>query len=179
LTGAVAMRYASALADVALEQKSADRVKRDLGTFVEAFFSSADLRNLLESPAVSREAKQKVIETLAARMDLAPVVSNFVHLLVDHRRAEMLREIQQMLHVELNARMGIAEAEVTSARELGAGERRRLTSALERRTGKKIEAHFREDKSLVGGTVVRVGSTIYDGSVREQLNRLREQLEAE
>jgi F-type H+-transporting ATPase subunit delta len=179
LTGAVAARYAAALAGVALEQKSADRVKRDLGAFVEAFFSSADLRNLLESPAVSREAKQKVIETLGARMDLAPAVRNFVYLLVDHRRTEMLREIQQMFHVELNARLGIAEAEVTSARELSSGDRRRLTSALERRTGKKIEARFREDQSLVAGTVVRVGSTIYDGSVREQLNRLREQLEAE
>jgi len=179
LIGAVATRYAAALAGVALEQKSADRVKSDLGAFVDAFSVSADLRNLLESPAVSREAKQSVVEKLAARMDLAPAVRNFVYLLVDHRRTEMLREIQEAFHVELNAKLGIAEAVVTSARELSAEEKRQLTSALERRTGKKIEARFREDKSLVGGTVVRVGSTVYDGSVREQLNRLREQLEAE
>jgi len=179
LNGAVSSRYASALADVALEQKSADRVKRDLGSFADTFFSSGDLRNLLESPAVGREAKQKVIEEVAQRMELAPAVRNFVLLLVDHRRTEMLGEIQEAFQTELNARLGIAEAEVTSARELGAQEREELTAALERRTGKKIEARFRKDESLVGGTVVRVGSTVYDGSVREQLTRLREQLATE
>jgi F-type H+-transporting ATPase subunit delta len=179
LTGAASSRYAAALADVALKQQTADRVRGDLGEFVEAFLSSADLRNFLETPAVGREAKQKVIETIAERMDLTPAVRNFVHLLVDHHRTELLREIRQAFESELNARLGIAEADVSSARELGAGEKQQLTAALEQRTGKKIEARFREDKSLVGGTVVRVGSTVYDGSVREQLTRLREQLEAE
>jgi F-type H+-transporting ATPase subunit delta len=179
LTGAAASRYAAALADVALEQKSANRVKRDLAAFVEVFFSSADLRNFLESPAVGCDAKQKVIEKIAARMDLALAVRNFVYILVDRRRTDMLREIQQTFDAELNARLGIAEAEVTSVRELSAAEREQLTAALERRSGKKIEARFRQDASLVGGAVVRVGSTVYDGSVREQLIRLREQLEAE
>jgi F-type H+-transporting ATPase subunit delta len=177
--GAVALRYAAALADVALEQKAADRVKDDLAAFTEAFSSAADLRIFLESPAAAREAKSKVIETIAARMELAPAVRNFVQVLVDHGRMEMLPEIQQAFHGELNNRLGIAEAEVVSARELSAAEKQRLTVALERRTGKKIEARFRGDASLVGGTVVRVGSTVYDGSVREQLTRLREQLEAE
>ena len=179
MSGAVSSRYAAALADVALEQNSADRVKRDLAAFVEVFFSSNDLRILLESPAVGRDAKQKVIEKVAERMDLAPALQNFVYLLVDHRRTEMLREIQGAFHTELNARLGIAQAEVTSARELGATEREQLTGALEQLTGKKIEARFSRDQSLVGGTVVRVGSTVYDGSVREQLTRLREQLEME
>ena len=179
MNGAVSSRYASALADVALEQKDADRVKRDLDAFADTFFSSGDLRNLLESPAIGREAKQKVINEVAERMQLTTAVRNFVHLLVDHRRTEMLREIQQAFQMELNSRLGIAEAEVTSARELGSREREQLTAALERRTGKKIEARFRRDEALVGGTVVRVGSTVYDGSVREQLTRLREQLETE
>jgi len=179
LNGAVSSRYASALADVALEQKSADRVKRDLDAFVEAFFSSGDLRVLLESPAVGHEAKRRVVESVAARMEIVPAVRNFVYLLVDHRRTEMLREIRDAFQTELNARLGIAEAEVISARELDAKERETLTAALERRTGKKVEARFRKDESLVGGTVVRVGSTVYDGSVREQLTRLREQLESE
>lgn len=179
MNDAVASRYAAALADVALERKNADAVKIDLAAFVEAFLSSADLRNCLESPAVSHEAKRNVVEKLGERMNLAPAVRNFVYLLVDHRRTEMLREIQQAFQTELNARLGIAEAEVTSARELSAAEKGQLTAALERRTGKKIEARFRKDESLVGGAVVRVGSTVYDGSVREQLTRLREQLEAE
>ena len=179
MNGAVSSRYASALADVALEQKSADRVKRDLEALSRAFFESGDLRAFLETPVVGREAKHKVIEELAARMELAPAVRNFAYLLVDHRRTEMLRDIREAFETELNARLGIAEAEVISARELNTQEREQLTAALERRTGKKIEARFHRDESLVGGTVVRVGSTVYDGSVREQLTRLREQLETE
>jgi F-type H+-transporting ATPase subunit delta len=91
----------------------------------------------------------------------------------------MLREIQQAFNTELNARLGFAEAGVTSAHALSDEEKQRLTQALQQRTGKKIEARFAEDRSLVGGVVVRVGSTVYDGSVREQLTRLREQLETE
>jgi len=176
---AVATRYAAALADVALEQKTADRVKQDLAALIEAFSSAADLRIFLESPAAARQAKQKVVETLASRMDLSPAVRNFVHVLVDHRRTEMLAEIQRAFQAELNRRLGIAEAEVISARELTTAEKQRLTTALERRTGMKMEAHFRTDQALLGGLVVRIGSTVYDGSVREQLARLRMQLEAE
>jgi F-type H+-transporting ATPase subunit delta len=175
----VAQRFASALADVAMEQKSAEAVKRDLGAFVELFYSTADLRNALDSPAVEGDVKDKVIATIAARMGLNTAVRNFISLVINHRRTQLLREMQQAFGEELNKRLGIEEAEVTSARELSAAEKKELSAVLERRTGKKIEAQFREDKALLGGAVVRLGSTIYDGSVREQLNRLREQLEAE
>jgi F-type H+-transporting ATPase subunit delta len=176
---ATAQRYAAALADVALERKSADVVKRDFSAFVEMFFASTELRNALESPAVNDLAKTSVVEKIAAKTGMNDAARNFVLTIVENRRTHLLREIEKAFDTELNARMGIAEAEVTSARELGGPERAKLTQALEKRTGKKIEARFVEDKSLLGGAVVRVGSTIYDGSVREQLNRLREQLEAE
>ena len=172
-------RYAAALADVAAERKIGDVVRRDLDAFAEAFSSVADLRNALESPALNAEVKRQVIEKLAAAMKLDVSVRNFIFLLVDHRRTELLPEIQQAFREELNARLGIAEAEVTSARELSAGEKKELTSVLEQRTGKKVEARFQIDGALLGGAVVRLGSTIYDGSVRDQLKRLREQLETE
>jgi F-type H+-transporting ATPase subunit delta len=154
-------------------------VKRDLAAFVDVFFSSPDLRNALESPAVNRDVKLKVITTIVAKMGLNAAVRNFICLVVDHRRTEMLREMVQAFAGELNKRLGIEEAEVTSARELSAAEKKELTTVLEQRTGKKIEARFQEDGALLGGAIVRLGSTIYDGSVREQLNRLRERLEAE
>lgn len=179
MSEAVARRYAAAMADVAMEKNNAARVKSDFASFAEAFYAAADLRNFLESPAVDIEVKQKVIGTLAGRMNLDQGVANFVRLIVRHGRTELLREIQRTLGEELSVRMGIAEAQVTSARALSATERKELTAALERRTGKKIEASFREDGSLLGGAVVRVGSTVYDGSIRERLSRLREQLEAE
>ena len=176
---AVARRYASALADVALEEIKADRVKAELAAFVEAFYSSADLRNVLETPAIGPEQKQRVIEKISEKMGYDPAIRNFMFLIVDHRRTELLREIEKAFGEELNLRLGIEEAEVTSARPLSAEEKHQLTAVLERQTGKRIQARFQEDKSLLGGAVVRVGSTVYDGSVREQLNRLREQLETE
>lgn len=179
MSGAVAQRYAAALADVALERKSAEKVQRDLDAFAETFFSSSNLRNTMESPAVNRDIKNRVIEAIAAKMGLDPAVRNFIYLVVDHRRTEMLPEIQTAFRSELNLRLGVEEAEVTSARELTAAEKKELTSVLERRTGKKVETRFEQDKALLGGAVVKMGSTIYDGSVREQLNRLREQLETE
>lgn len=179
MSEAVASRYAAALADAALAEGNAERVRNDLESFVAASDESAELRNVLETPSVPAELKRKIVDALAKRMDLAKAVRNFVFLLVDHGRVEMLHEIQQAFNQALNERLGIADAEVTSARKLSAEERRELTAALERRTGKKIEARFREDDSLLGGAVVRVGSIVYDGSVREQLMRLREQLETE
>jgi F-type H+-transporting ATPase subunit delta len=179
LSEAVASRYAAALADVALESGNAERVRGDLTAFVGAFAESPELRNALETPAVAPELKRKIVDELAKRMNLAPEVRNFVFLLLDHNRTEMLREIQQAFREALNGRLGIADAHVVSARELSDQERRELTAALERRTGKRIEARFSQDASLLGGAVVRVGSVVYDGSVREQLTRLRGQLESE
>jgi len=179
LNGALAQRYAAALADVVIEQKDADAVKSGLASFVEAFFAVPDLRNLLDNPSVQPALKRKAVEKIAERMELAGAVRNFIYLIVDHQRTGMLREIEQAFRDELNERLGIAEAEVISARELSAVEKKELKAALEHRTAKKIEANFREDKALLGGAVVRVGSTIYDGSVREQLERLRERLEGE
>jgi F-type H+-transporting ATPase subunit delta len=176
---AVAERYAAALADVALERKSGEAVRKDLAAFVETFLASVDLRNALESPAVDGAVKNKVITAIAAKMGLNDAVRNFICLIVDHRRTHLFHEILQVFGTELNKRLGIAEAEVTTARALSDAEKKELLSVLQRRTGKKIEARFAEDANLLAGAVVRVGSTVYDGSVREQLNRLREQLEAE
>jgi F-type H+-transporting ATPase subunit delta len=176
---AVAERYAAALADVALERKSGEAIRKDLAAFVETFLGSADLRNALESPAVDGTVKNKIITAVAAKMGLNDAVRNFICLIVDHRRTHLFQEILPVFSTELNKRLGIAEAEVTTARSLSDSEKKDLLSVLQRRTGKKIEAHFAEDASLLGGAVVRVGSTVYDGSVREQLNRLREQLETE
>ena len=176
---AVAERYAAALADVAVERKNSESVKRNLAAFVEAFSSIADLRNALESPALNAEVKRKVIAEVAGKMGLDVAVRNFIYLVVDHRRTEILPEIEQAFLSELNERLGIVVAEVTSAHELNDEEKRQLSAVLEQRTGKKMQPRFQIDGALLGGAVVRLGSTIYDGSVRDQLKRLRKQLETE
>jgi F-type H+-transporting ATPase subunit delta len=175
----VAERYAAALADVAVERKNSETIKRSLAAFVEAFSSVADLRNALQSPALNAEVKRKVIAELAGKMGLDVAVRNFIYLVVDHRRTEILPEMEEAFLAELNERLGIVEAEVTSAHELNDDEKRQLRTVLEQRTGKKVEARFQIDGALLGGAIVRLGSTIYDGSVRDQLKRLREQLETE
>jgi F-type H+-transporting ATPase subunit delta len=176
---AVAERYAAALADVAVDRKNSETIKRNLAAFVEAFSSVADLRNALESPALNAEVKRKVIAEVSGKMGLDVAVRNFIYLVVDHRRTEILPEIELAFLSELNERLGIVDAEVTSAHELNDDEKRQLSSVLEQRTGKKVEARFQIDSALLGGAIVRLGSTIYDGSVRDQLKRLREQLETE
>lgn len=176
---AVAERYAAALADVAIAHRSGEAVRKDLAAFIAAYSDSADLRNALETPSLDPALKEKIVESVAAKMGLNDAVRNFVSLIVSHQRTHLLREIDQTFVTELNRRLGIEEAEVTTARQLSDAEKKELLGVLERRTGKKIEARFEADEALLGGAIVRVGSTVYDGSVREQLNRMRERLEAE
>jgi F-type H+-transporting ATPase subunit delta len=176
---ALAERYAAALADVAFERKNGEAIRNDLSAFIDLYFQTPDLRNALESPVVESDVKHRVIAEVCAKMGLNEAVRNFIYLIVDHRRTHLLREIIPAFRDELNERLGVADAEVTSAHPLSDADKKQLLAVLEKRTGKKIEARFSQDASLVGGAKVRVGSTIYDGSVREQLNRLREELQTE
>ncbi len=175
----LAQRYAAALVDVAIERKSAEAFKTELAAFSGAYDISQDLRNFLATPAISRESKQGVIEKLAERIGVGQAVRNFLCVIADNRRMEDLDEIREAFELLLNEKLGIAEASVSSARELSAGEKEQLTQALVKMTGKRIVARYHLDEQLIGGAVVRIGSTIYDGSVREQLNRLRTRLETE
>lgn len=176
---AVAQRYAQALVDVAIEQNQAEKVKTELAMFAALARESADLKNFLESPAVGKPHKHGVVDKLGARMGASKTLCNFLHVLVDQRRVAMLAEIQQAYDHVLLSRLKVAEADVTSARELTAQERDAINKTLETMLGKRVEARYTLDPELIGGARVRVGSTIYDGSVREQLNRLRARLASE
>jgi F-type H+-transporting ATPase subunit delta len=175
----VAQRYARALADVAIARKQTEQVKKDLAVFASLVEQSAALRNVLASPAVGREKKLAILSQLAVQAGAGPAVRNFVMILTENRRTQLLPQIREAYEQQLNARLGIAEAEVTSARELTADEKTRISAALGKMTGKRVEAHYRLDAALLGGAVARIGSTIYNGSVRDQLRRLQEKLAAE
>lgn len=176
---ALAGRYAAALADVALARGTAEAARRELAAFVALYRESADLRNFLATPAIARANKQAVIEKLAARIGASVIVRNFLFVLADHRRSQELPEILQAYEAELRARQGVAEAQVTSVVELSDAEKDELTRVLAHLTGKKIEARYHVDPALLGGATVRIGTTIYDGSVRGQLDRMRERLGSE
>ncbi len=175
----IAQRYAEALADVAAEQKNPEIVRTELGWLVEAYQDSDDLRHFLSSPAINHAQKQAVIDKLAQKMALSQTMRNFLLVLTDHRRTELIEIIQRAFDAELNSREGIAEAYVTSARDLNDAEKHQVLQAFEQLTKKKIRAHFWTDPALVGGVIVQIGSTIYDGSLRDQLERMREKLSLE
>lgn len=176
---ALAERYAGALVDVALENKQADQVKQELSGFAAIVAASPDLHSFLANPAIARASKHAAIEQIVMRMDASRTLRNYLFVIVDQRRAGMLLEIEQAFSRLLDARRGITQAAVTSAADLTAKERAELTEALGKLTGEKVQAQFGTDAALIGGVVVRIGSTIYDGSVRTQLERLRAKMIAE
>jgi F-type H+-transporting ATPase subunit delta len=117
-----------------------------------------------------------VLDAITSRLGTTRQVRNFVAVLIDHRRLPLFSEILKHLERELDERQGLAEAQVSSARQLSDPEKQMLEAEITKMTGKKVRARYEQDASLLGGAVVRVGSTIYDGSVKGQLERIREQL---
>lgn len=176
---ALAERYAGALVDVALENKQADQVKQELAAFAAMVRESAELHAFLANPSIARASKHAAIEQLVARMGASRTLRNYLFVIVDQRRAGMLPEIEEAFSTLLDARQGITQATVTSAADLTANERAELDTALAKLSGKKVQAQFKTDPALIGGAVVRIGSTIYDGSVRAQLDRLRARMISE
>src|SRR5580698_6381170 len=171
----VANTYARAFADVVFSahldaSHAIGGLRRISGLLAE----SADLRRVWENPAVPAEQKRHLLDAIVQREGIEKPVRNLVAVLIDHRRIPFLERITQQLEKEIDARLGFAEAKITSARELGDDEKRVLEAQVEKLTGKKVRARFGLDASILGGAVVRIGSTIYDGSVKEQLQKIRE-----
>jgi F-type H+-transporting ATPase subunit delta len=173
------LRYANALADIALAQGAAAPALQHLGDFAAAYASSAELRNFLASPAVSKIEKRGVAEKISSRLGASKIVRNFLFVVIDHRRTRELPEIFQSFQQVVRERQGIAEAEIFSPTALTDAQKNEMTLALEKLTGKKVEAKFSLDAKLLGGALVRVGDTIYDGSLRNRLDVMRERLTAE
>lgn len=172
----LAEHYADALVDVALEQNAAAEIRQQLGDFLELLKESPSLHVLLGSPAVSKKSKQAAVQALINRLGASQAMRNFLFVVLDHRRIALLPEIQVAFDVRLDERQGIVRADVTTARDLSDAEKRDLSGALQRLTGRRVEATYRQDAALIGGAVVRIGSTIYNGSVQAQLERLRNRL---
>ncbi len=179
MASAVASRYARALADAVLAPSSGlppQAALEQLRGVEELIRLSPDFQNVLVSPAVAASKKRAVIARLGDRLALHRLSRNFLYVLIDHRRIAELRDILEALEVEFDARLGIVRADVTSAQTLDAAQQDRLRDQLSRLTGKQVRCRFAVDDHLIGGVVARIGSTIYDGSVRGQLQALGAQL---
>ena len=179
---AVATRYANALADVVTSSGSALRPQdavMELNAIGDTLAASRELREALVTPAVPLNRKRAVVGRIADILKLARVTRNFLFVLVDHRRMDALPGIVQRFEEIVEERLGFARAEVATPRELGDAQRAALNAELDRLTGKRIRMRLAIDESLVGGVVARIGSTVYDGSVRGQLKSLERRLGAE
>jgi F-type H+-transporting ATPase subunit delta len=169
--------YARAFADVVMSMRldaaSTLAEAQQMATFSR---ENKGLREVWDAPAISADQKRAVLDSIVQRAKVSRPVRNFVAVLIDHRRTRFIGEIVTQFAQELNQRLGFAEAEVTTARELGAGERAKLEADLTKVTSKKIRATYIEDASILGGAIARVGSTVYDGSVKGQLEKIRQQL---
>jgi F-type H+-transporting ATPase subunit delta len=172
-----AARYARAFADVVLEAKlEPAEVSRQLDDFAATFAGSKDLRELLLNPSLPTAKRVSILDAVNQRVGCGPLVRNFLAVLISHERLSALTEIVEEFRLEMNRRLSISDAEVVTARPLQEQERTKLEGQVAELAGTRVNATFREDKSLIGGAIVRIGSTIYDGSVRGRLERLKERL---
>jgi F-type H+-transporting ATPase subunit delta len=174
-----ASRYARAFAE-AVEAAKLDpsEVSGQLDDFAFAWNESPELRHLLENPVFPAEQKVSVLDALNQRIGLSKLVRNFIAVLIDHDRIGGFTEVVAEYRREIDRRRGIYEVEIVSARKLGEDERQELEAQVAQLAGGRVNARYREDAALLGGAVVTIGSTVYDGSVRGRLDRLKEELVA-
>ena len=171
--------YARAFADVVMTKSNLLDPARMLQELhgIEALLKESDqLRRVLANPSIPGNSKRAVLDAITQRLGTTRQVRNFVAVLIDNRRLPLFSEILKQVEQELDDRQGFAEAQVSSARQLNDPERQMLEVEIAKMTGKKVRARYAQDASLLGGAVVQVGSTIYDGSVKGQLEKIWEQL---
>lgn len=172
----VARRYAAALADVVAKSNETDTVKNELKDWESLINSNHDLQNAFRNPAISQADKEKVLNTLIERAKPSKTTANFLRVLIRNGRLTEISEINAKFASVLEERGGIVSADITSARELSEAQKKEMQISLQKLTGKQINLEFKTDESLIGGIVTRLGSTVYDGSVKTQLQELKQQL---
>jgi F-type H+-transporting ATPase subunit delta len=173
----VSLRYAHAFAAVASKQHlDINAAQQQLNDFAGTLAGSRDLREVLMNPAIPNPQKLKVIDAIARRIGMFPAVRNFIAVIMEHQRFHDLSEILAEYHVIADEQSHMAEADITSARSLNDQDRAGLEAQLAKLAGGRIRATYHQDPTLLGGAIVRIGSTVYDGSIRAQLQSLKQKL---
>jgi F-type H+-transporting ATPase subunit delta len=172
-----ANRYAKALFDVALQEKvDLAQVDRDLHAVVAMIEASPDLVQASNRVTVTEENRKSLIDAVSKAMTLTAPVTKLLVLLAQSRKLNLLPDLEQAYRERLLAHQNIVRAEVKSAAPLSPEKTKALEESLARVTGKKVELSVSVDPELLGGVVATIGSTVYDGSVRTQLQRMRQEL---
>ncbi len=172
----IANRYAKALADVIMERGQTLTVADEIKSFAQIVEENSELRNVFASPVIALDRKKAVLNDILAQMQFRPTTNNFLKLLLKNQRLHQIGVVRTSLLRELDERAGVVSAEVTTARTLAVTEQENLLKQLQTATGKQVRIHFKLDPEIIGGVVTRVGSLIYDSSIKNQLALMKQQL---
>jgi F-type H+-transporting ATPase subunit delta len=172
----MARRYAVALADVVSGRGEAREVQQELSAWEEMMRSNPQLLEVFRNPTIPYEQKRSVAAKLIARTSVRQTTSNFLQVLVQNHRLADLETINRIFAQELDRRTGTVAAEITTARPIPADAQQALRTRLAELTRKDVRLSFAIDEDLIGGVVTRIGSTVYDGSVRSQLQQIKEKM---
>jgi F-type H+-transporting ATPase subunit delta len=173
---ALARRYAMALADVVTSRGEAQEVREELAAWESMTEASPQLLEVFRHPTIPHEQKRAVLNELLARARVRPTTANFLQVLLQNHRLGDLSEVNRQFAQELDRRSNIVTAQVTTARPLPSDAQESLRAKLSQMTGRSVRLEFDVDDSLIGGVVTRIGSTLYDGSVRGQLEQIRRRM---
>jgi len=172
----VARRYASALADVVLDRGEAKEVQAELEQWNALLQANANLREVFRNPTIALDQKRAVLTKLIERVKPRPTTTNFLKVLLQNQRLTELAEINRKFAAILDERAGMVAAIVTTARPVPENAQQSLRDKLTSLTSKKVRVDFQQDPELIGGLVTRIGSTVYDGSIRNQLQQIKERM---
>ncbi len=172
----VARRYATALAEVAIARKEAREVQEELTAWQQLIESNPKLQEVFRNPTIPLDQKRSVLNKLLDRAKARQTTANFLKLLLRNQRITELAEINRRFAQVLDDRAGVVATTVTTARPVPEGSQRELHEKLSALTRKKVRLTFETDPDLIGGLVARIGSTVYDGSVRNQLRQIKERM---
>ena len=176
IAGSIPRRYARALMAIGVATSSHEMLGRELGDLADAMRGSPEMGLALSHPTFRRSDREQVLEAVLKRIAATKVTRNFVLLLLDHDRLAIIPDISREMNAMIDEKMGRVNAVVTSATALSAMQVRQLKLALESLSGKTVQMEQKEDPELLGGIVAKVGDVVYDGSLRSQLDRMREGL---
>jgi len=172
----IARRYASALAEVALDRNEEARVQEEINSWAELIENNSQLREVFANPTIPYDQKGRVLEELIVRSRISETSSSFLRVLLRNQRLDQLKHIAERFSQVLDERHGIVGANVTTARPIPEDVKTALQEALSAKTGRDVRLSFTTDKSIIGGVLTQIGSTIFDGSVQGHLDRLAGEL---
>ncbi len=172
----IAKRYAKALVELSEEKKSVDKTKADLGSFIAAVDAQPAMHKLFSSPVFTPENKKAVIKDLAGKLGMQQVTQRFVEHLAETGRIRYVKDVHEAFLAILAERQNRATVELTTAATVNPAELAEIKKKLEALTGKQVDIDSRIDASLIGGARARIGSVVYDGTIKNQLDKMRHQL---